>query len=657
MNMHLLDWTILFGLLVLMIAAAHYTKRYTRSVADFLVANRCAGRYILGVSDSMAGIGAITIVAWFEAYYKAGFSLGWWFLAFSFVTFVVSLSGWVTYRYRQTRAMTMAQFLEMRYSKRFRIFAGLTAFVSGTLNFGIFPAVGARFFVHFCNLPQYPIYIVGNYSIDLTYVAIMIILLAIALYFTFAGGQIAVIVTDFIQGTFSFIVLSVILIILFIKFPWSQIYDVLSKLPPGESMLNPLDTGKIQAFDKWYYLIWAFGQFWCWRAWQGNQAYYVCARNAHEARMGAIFGTWRMNVLQMMVMIIPICVFVMMHHSGWAATAQTTNELLSSVPNDTIRTQVTTTVGLSKLLAPGLLGGFCAVMFAAFISTHDTYLHSWGSIFIQDVVLPFRKTKLGPKEHMRWLRWSIFGVAAFVFIFSVFFAQFDFILMFFMLTGTLWLGGAGTVIVGGLYWKRGTTAAAYASLVIGIVMFIIGFAMQKIWPIYHDGEKFPLDSTKLYFIAMLLSIVAYVAISLLGKRKIFNMDKMLHRGKYAVDEDSVVVADTKTIPTWQRILGIGKDFSFRDKLFYLAITGWVVLWGLALIIVTIYNLIFGVSIVQWAKFWHFYVWLVLTVGIFTTIWFSWGGIIDLFKMFRRLKTMARDAADDGIVEDNENNNS
>ena len=31
----------------------------------------------------------------------------------------------------QTRALTMAQFLEMRYSKKFRTYAGIVAFVSG----------------------------------------------------------------------------------------------------------------------------------------------------------------------------------------------------------------------------------------------------------------------------------------------------------------------------------------------------------------------------------------------------------------------------------------------------------------------------------------------------------------------------------------------
>lgn len=40
---------------------------------------------------------------------------------------VMALSGWVIYRFCQTCAMTLAQFFEMRYSRRFRVFAGLVA--------------------------------------------------------------------------------------------------------------------------------------------------------------------------------------------------------------------------------------------------------------------------------------------------------------------------------------------------------------------------------------------------------------------------------------------------------------------------------------------------------------------------------------------------
>ena len=58
------------------------------------------------------------------------------------------------------------------------------------------------------------------------------------------------------------------------------------------------------------------------------------------------------------------------------------------------------------------MGAFAAVMLAAFISTHDTYLHSWASIFIQDVVMPLRKKPFSSKQHISVLRWAIIGVAA-----------------------------------------------------------------------------------------------------------------------------------------------------------------------------------------------------------------------------------------------------
>ena len=129
------------------------TRRYNRSVTDFLAGNRCAGRYLLTLSEGLTALGLAGTVANFEKFYEAGFAASWWGTMMMPLGMIIALSGWVSYRYRETRAMTMAQFFEMRYSRRFRIFAGIVAWVSGVLNFGIFPSITARFLISFCGLP------------------------------------------------------------------------------------------------------------------------------------------------------------------------------------------------------------------------------------------------------------------------------------------------------------------------------------------------------------------------------------------------------------------------------------------------------------------------------------------------------------------------
>ena len=652
MNMHLIDWSITGGLLVFLVWAACRTKKYTTSVADFLAANRCAGKYLLGVSEGIAGICAISIVALFEMYFEAGFSQAWWFFAFNLVVLIVALTGWVVYRLRQTRALTLAQFLESRYSRRFRIFAGIVIFISGVLNFGIFPAVGARFFLYYCGLPSFEVPVFGWLTIDLTFALIMVILLSIALFFTFLGGQIAVMVTDFIQGTFSNIVLCIIVAFVLIKIPWPETLDSLLQRPPGQSMLHPFQASQTKDFNLWYYLIFAFGIFYTTRAWLGNQGYFVSARSAHQARMGNIIGWWRLRTQESITLILPICAFVMLHHSNWAASVSGVSDTLAAIDNETIRKQVTTTLILTKMLPVGLMGGFCAVVLAAFISTHDTYLHSWGSILVQDVILPLRKDRpLSPKQHINLLRWSIFAVAVFIFFFSLIFPQNEYIYMYFALTANIWLGGAGAVIVGGLYWKRGTTAGAYGAVVIGIITAIIGFTLPRIWE--AQGSEFPINQQWLWLFAMIISTVVYVLISLLGKRTVFDMDKLLHRGKYAIADDTAALTD-EPVRGWQKLLGVNKNFSTDDKVIYLSIACCVILTAVTFVLVTVYNLVCDVETELWARFWHLFVWLILIVGIVTTTWFTIGGLYNLKKMFKRLSTIVRDDADDGTVDEQKN---
>ena len=153
MDMTWIDWSIVVGLIVFITYTAVTTKKRTKSVADFLAANRCAGRYLLGIAHHTSRMGAVSVIAGFEVFMRSGFTQYFWGHVAIPIGILVTLSGFVVYRYRATRAMTLGQFFEMRYSRRFRIFAGILAWFSGIIGFGLLPSVGARFFINFCGSP------------------------------------------------------------------------------------------------------------------------------------------------------------------------------------------------------------------------------------------------------------------------------------------------------------------------------------------------------------------------------------------------------------------------------------------------------------------------------------------------------------------------
>lgn len=683
MNLHAIDWAIVLGMLALIVTTAISTKKYTQSVADFLAANRCAGRYLLCIAEGMAGLGAVSVVAMFEKFYVAGFTANWWAMMMFPVSLLIMLSGWVVYRYRETRAMTMAQFFEMRYSKRFRVYAGILGWISGVVNMGIFPSAGAYFFIYFCGLPQ--TFTVAGMPIT-TYPALVILLLAISLFFVFLGGQIAVMITDFVQGMFTNVTFLVIMFVIFWLFDWSGIVATLKTAPKDQSLLNPINTGQIKGFNVWYFAIGAIGTIYGARAWQGSQGYFCSAKSAHEAKMAGILGAWRGMVLFLVITLLPIGAWVVMHSSvpEYKVAADHVNGVLSTIDNAHVRSQTRVPLVLVQVLPTGVLGMVCAVMLAAFISTHDTYLHSWGSMFVQDVILPFRKTPFTPRQHFWLLRISILAVAVFIFLWSWLFPPTQFILMFFAMTGTIYLGGAGACIIGGLYWKRGTTSGAWMAFTIGAVLGVGGLILHQSWQGYlhpwlaanlpgflsglaafFDGvsarvpginwkltpEEFPIDGQWFWAIAMVLAVFAYVGCSLfewlvLG-REAFNMDRMLHRGKYIHRRDHTLGA-TEPVSGVRAILP-SKEFTRWDKVIYYGQFAWTMIWIAIFLIGTAWGLFYETSDDDWATFWKWYIIVTVIIGTGTTIWFLFGGLHDIKDLYSTLRTLVRDHRDVGMV--------
>jgi len=688
MNLSLLDWLIVFICFTGMVYSVRSTKGLMKSVSDFLAAGRTAGRYVVSISSGIAGLGAISIVMFLEMGYVSGFALAWWGLSQGIIILLITVSGWVIYRFRSTRCLTLPQFFEMRYSRKFRIFTGIVAFVAGIINFGIFPAVGARFFIHYCGLPDSLLGIP-------TFPLIMILLLSVALYFVQTGGQIAVIIADFFQGVYVNIIFMVMIFFLLFTVGWDQVTEALEQTPiklaqeeiaeiqsgkgfsdlsqseqnnkileieekyENSSRINPFKTSHVEDFNFWYFLIGIIGIMYGQMSWQGSQAYNASAKSAHEAKMGAVLAGFRGFPQTLFFLFAPIAIYVFMNHADYQSVSVSVNTSLEQFNTDAVRTQMRAPLVLSEVLPVGLLGAFAALMLAAFISTHDTYLHSWGSILVQDVIMPFRKKPFDKDTHLKALKYSMYGVAAFIFLFSLLFQQNQKIALFFAITGAIFAGGSGAVIIGGLYWKRGTTAAAWAAMITGAVIAVGGIILKQVsaeW-LADTYSMYTLKQIIIFFrningqvywaIGMGSSALSYIIVSLLGKRAIYNMDKMLNRGKYAIEGEMEIISD---IPErgW-KMLGMGKEFTKSDKFIYIVNYVWTLSWTIVFILGTVYNLYNDVGDTSWMTFWKYFLFIHIGMAIISIVWFTWGGFKDLREMMQKLRSSERDHEDDGWV--------
>ncbi|MFA6659294.1 MAG: sodium:solute symporter [Lentisphaerae bacterium] len=668
--MAVVDWLIVGGVFLLLVGALIYCQKYVKNTADFLAANRCAGRYVLCISTGIAGFAVVNSVANFELFYEAGFASIWWGMLTAPLGLILALVAWITYRLRETRAFTISQFFELRYSRRFRICAGIVAWTSGVINYGIFPAVSVRFFMFFCRLPEYFNFMGIQWE---TYPVLLTFAIGIGVMFAISGGQIAIMITDFMQGTFCNIAFIIFIIFIFRFITWEHIESALLTAAPGESLINPFDSSKIKDFNIWYFLIGIFAAVYGRGGWQGGMGYAASAKTPHEGKMAGILGTWRGLAQGLMIMMFPLAVIAIMKHPDFSSLAEQIKTAVAGISDPQLQKQGLVPTALSVIMPTGIMGMFAAVMFSAMLSTDDTYLHSWGSIFIQDVVMPFRQKKFTPKQHIIALRLSIVFVGVFAWVFSYLFRQTEYVFLFFAITGAVY-SGAGAVIIGGLYWKRGGTIAAWVTLLAGAMIASVGIILQQTW-CFKDGsglslwlknnfgwqwvannmESFPINGQWIYFIGMASCSIFYVTISLIEhhvfKKPDFNLMKMLHRGQYDVANEHI----KRTEVSWlSRRLGITREFTRRDKTLYYVTIAWTLFWMACFIYFTLKHLSGEVSNSAWLTFWHFKVYVTLVLAFITTVWFLVGGIIDVFRLFKNLKEVKRDDADDGSVINGQN---
>ena len=751
--MSVIDWLIVLIPLTLVVTAGICSRKYIKGVSDFLSAGRVAGRYVLSMGDVACAMALITLLAQVEVYYKTGFATSFWSLIMLPIATVMSLMGYCFYRFRETRAMSIGQFLEMRYNRAFRIFASSLRSFTEILGNMIMPALAARFFIYYLGLPNS----VNILGIEVSTMLLLIVFcLTVAISIICAGGTLSMVVTDALQGIFMFPIIAVFIFFILYKFSWSEeIVPVMMDRVQGESFINPYDISKLRDFNLFAVFILIFNRIFHRASWYGAGVY-SAAKNPHEQKMAGVLGAWREHITTVLHVLVALTLIVLLNHRNFASEAHNVrleisrqaaseliadpaaqkqfNQAVAAVPVQdhkigvdqplsekrnldtpiletarkelvkingeaqgnalylqyrTLFHQEMLAVSMRKILPGGMMGLFLLLMILAMISTDNTRIFSSAVTFSQDVLLPLRKKPLSFKQHLWMLRLVSIAIGVIYVIGSMYLAQMDYIQLFVMIATSIWLGGCAPVMIFGLYSRFGTSAGAFSSLVSGMVLSVAAIFAQRNWAdkLYPylqrkgwvetldnflqsvsrpfnpyvqwsmDPIKFPINSYEIFFLISLFTLLLYCVVSYFTMKEPFNLDCMLHRGKYNVDgEEKIELKNQFSFRNiFSSLLGITADYSKGDKFiaWILFIQSFIWSFLVTFVGVVVWNIFSPWPLAWWGH--YFFITIIavpLVFSIISVFWFGIGGVMGLIQLFRDLEKREIDPLDNGQVEGN-----
>ena len=463
-NFTAFDWVIVLMYPFVSVLIGLYVRKFITNMKDFVVAGQGLG-VCLGIA-TMTGteLGLITVMYSAEKGFRGGFAAFHIALTAGIVTFFVGLTGFIVYRLRAMRVLTIPEFYERRFDRKTRIVGGIMMALGGILNMGLFLQVGSMFIVG----------ITGMSEISWALPAVMVFLITLVLIYTCLGGMISVVVADYVQ----FVVLSFGLLLTTLlairEIGWSRIFETVQV----EMGVRGFDPTVAEGHFGWEYIIWMgfMGLVIC-GVWPTSVARALAMESPQAVKRQYMFASISYLIRFLIPYFWGICAFVFVMHdealrnvffpAGYpppdpvAGAAEPLVDGLYAMP-----------VFLGRIVPAGVIGVITAGMVAAFMSTHDSYLLCWSTVLTQDVVAPLYEKgdrRLSPKARITLTRLFIVVIGLYVLYWGLIYRGEDDVWDYMAVTGAIYFSGAFALLSCGLYWKRASSAGAMLALLTGFV--------------------------------------------------------------------------------------------------------------------------------------------------------------------------------------------
>ncbi|GEM_PF-1425149 len=510
------DWLILGAGFMFFLAWAVYLNFKTKSVDDYLVSGRKI-RMWLGMGAGIGGeIGLISIAAMCEQGYRNGFA----FVIGNLISLCIMMPlfgifGFGIERFRATRAVSVPEYIERRFSRNLRIVVGMINCFAGVLQMCIFPIGGAIFVRRLIGLPDATAILGANIPTDWV---LMFILLLCPLIFTTLGGYTTLMVTNFFQGilvmgTMTWLCVHVVSqsvepagFVNGLQHVWSGMEKTLGMTGVNPFVNDPKSYG-IQFFIflnvMTILLQFSYGPY--------LQQYAAMDKPRTVSRsylLSAIFGFGR-SLIIFAIGVAALSAMGMAMPESVAAKGVTPTEWGSYA----------TPHYLAQIGVPAVLMGFLllALLFAD-VAVTDKYILSWSTSIVNDCIHPFRKTTASPKQHIRAVRMTTLALCVIFFLFGMIYKPGMTIWSFMWLTANL-IGGSGIVVLLGMYWRGAKTVGAYACVAICVLVPIADVIARQVLAHMDTGATLPWTPEQTGLYAYLAGGLAMIVLSLFSSEE------------------------------------------------------------------------------------------------------------------------------------------
>lgn len=425
------DWALVGVYVLLAFAIGMMARKKITNIADYLVAGRHV-RYNLGVASLVATeLGLVTMMYFAEQGYRFGFAAFIIGVIWASAYFLIGKTGFVVERIRQLEIITITEYFQVRYSRGVRVLAAALLTIAGVLSLGVFLKLGAVFIVQFTDIP-----------VDALHLT-MTVLVVIVVAYTVLGGMVSVVLTDYLQ--FVVLAIGMLMATLFVV-EYHGLTGIFEKAAAlyGEGAMNPFTHPEYGWTFIGYWSVFAVSGCVLWQP----VAQRILASEKPELNRRIFQST--------SVMFLGRAFFPILWGIGAALYLGAAGDPTAGMPKF-----------LTEILPVGLLGFLAAGMFAALMSTDDSYLIAWSGIIVQDLIAPLRGKEISGEGRVLLTRLCVLIIGILMLVFGIWYELKDSAFRYLLDVTTIYYAGGLPVLVAGLYWKRASLPGAYLAFAFG----------------------------------------------------------------------------------------------------------------------------------------------------------------------------------------------